>query len=599
MIKFPYGNSDFYNIRTSDMLYLDRTGMISALEQAGQQLIFLRPRRFGKSLLLSTLANYYDINRASEFEALFGDLAVGQNPTEEHNQYMVLRWDFSKVSAQGDTATITQQLFRHLNECMEGFITYYQGQLTVPIRIHAYDALASFESLVNAVKYSGHSVYLLIDEYDNFANEVLMQVRPNQQRYEDLVQSEGILKTLFKAIKGNASEGKVGRVFITGVSPVVMSDMTSGYNVATNIYLDDEFNALCGVTTAELEGLVTSIITECRQPDANVQTTLETMRLFYNGYCFCYDTTQERLYNPTLCFYYLRHLQKSCEAPAKILDGNLAMDAGKIRYIAGLLNGEALIRQIVDGQIPLLLDALEDRFGVEALREMQSGEKFMVSLLYYFGVLTITGRGVLGELAFGVPNLVIRSLYVEELRKRVLPDAQDTDKVRHLARHFYQTAELQPLAEFMENQYFAVFNNRDYRWSNELTVKTAFLSLLFNDTYYIMDSETALQRRYTDLTLIVRPNMRQYALLDMVLEFKYLSLADVTLTGEQIRAQSREESRAIPAVQAALQEAAQQLQHYREVLTGKYREPQRLRCLAVVALGFERLVWEVLPASPL
>ena len=218
----------------------------------------------------------------------------------------------------------------------------------------------------------------------------------------------------------------------------------------------------------------------------------------------------------------------------------------------------------------------------------------MVSLLYYFGVLTLTGRGILGELAFGVPNLVIRALYVEELRKRALPDVRDSDKVIHLARGFYQTANLQPLIDFMESKYFAVFNNRDYRWSNELTVKTAFLTLLFNDTYYVMDSESALQRRYSDLTLIVRSNMRQYALLDMVLEFKYLALADLGFTGEQLRQQNRETLQALPAVQTAMQEALQQLRHYRQILTDKYQEPQRLRCIAVVALGFERVMWEVL-----
>ena len=371
-----------------------------------------------------------------------------------------------------------------------------------------------------------------------------------------------------------------------------MSDITSGYNVATNIYLDSEFNALCGITTAELESLVEHLTTKCQQP-SGMQTTLETMRLFYNGYRFCDDMAQERIYNPTLCFYFLRYFQKHCEAPSKILDSNLAMDAGKIRYIANLVGGENIIRQVLDAESPLLLEALEDKFGVEALQEIQSGEKFMVSLLYYFGVLTMSGRGELGEMMFDVPNLVIRSLYVEELRKRALPDVRDTDAVHHIARRFYQTADLQPLADFMENKYFAVFNNRDYRWSNELTVKTAFLTLLFNDTYYIMDSETALQRRYSDLILIVRPNMRQYALLDMVLEFKYLSLADLGLSGEQVRAQQRETLAALPLVQTALQEARQQLQHYRNVLVEKYREPQRLRCLAVVALGFERLVWEV------
>ena len=594
MIKFPYGNSDFHSLRTEGYLYLDRTHHIPLLEMAGKQLVFLRPRRFGKSLWLSTLANYYDLNRAGEFAALFGDLAVGQNPTPEHNQYLILRWDFSKVSAQGDTATITRHLFDHINQAIKHFTVQYRQYLQSEIDILADNAIATFESLVNVVKSSGHQLYLLIDEYDNFANEVLMQTRPNQQRYEDLVQSEGILKTLFKAIKGNASEGKIGRVFITGVSPLVMSDMTSGYNVATHIYLEPKFNALCGVTTAELMQLVTIISTSCQHSSDNVQTTIEIMRQFYNGYRFCDDIAQNKVYNPTLVFYFLRHYQEYCSAPPQILDGNLAMDANKIRYIANLPAGKAVIANILDEQQAVKLARLENQFGIEKLHDIQTDPDYMVSLLYFFGVLTLSGRGVIGELILDIPNLVIRGLYVDEIKRNALPDAGDRHSLQRLTDTFYQTADLQPLADFMESKYFAVFNNRDYRWSNELTVKTAFLTLLFNDTYYIMDSETALQRRYSDLILIVRPNMRQYALLDMVLEFKYLSLADVGLSGEQVRAQQRETLAALPLVQTALQEARQQLQHYRNVLVEKYREPQRLRCLAVVALGFERLVWEVL-----
>ena len=593
MIKFPYGNSDFHAIRTSGKLYLDRTHHIPLLEQAGEQLVFLRPRRFGKSLWLSTLANYYDLNRAGEFAALFGDLAIGQNPTPEHNQYLILRWDFSKVSAQGDTATITRHLFGHINASIERFVQTYQSLLKFSVTIRSDDALFSFESVLSAVASSGHQLYLLIDEYDNFANEVLMQTRPNQQRYEDLVQSEGILKTLFKAIKGNASEGKIGRVFITGVSPLVMSDMTSGYNVATHIYLEPKFNALCGVTTAELMQLVTIISTSCQHSSDNVQTTIEIMRQFYNGYRFCDDIAQNKVYNPTLVFYFLRHYQEYCSAPPQILDGNLAMDANKIRYIANLPAGKAVIANILDEQQAVKLARLENQFGIEKLHDIQTDPDYMVSLLYFFGVLTLSGRGVIGELILDIPNLVIRGLYVDEIKRNALPDAGDRHSLQRLTDTFYQTADLQSLADFMESKYFAVFNNRDYRWSNELTVKTAFLTLLFNDTYYIMDSETALQRRYSDLILIVRPNMRQYALLDMVLEFKYLSLADVGLSGEQVRAQQRETLAALPLVQTALQEARQQLQHYRKVLVEKYREPQRLRCLAVVALGFERLVWEI------
>ena len=595
MIKFPYGISDFHRIRTDGYRYIDRTAFIPTLEEAGRQLIFLRPRRFGKSLLLSMLANYYDVRTAGDFDTLFGDLAIGQQPTAEHNQYLILRWDFSKVSAQGDLEQVKRNLFAHVNTAIQGFQTYYQQYLTTTPQIYEDNAIASFESLCNAVQSSGWYIYLLIDEYDNFANDVLMQDTSNEQRYHDLLEGEGILKTLFKIIKASASEGKISRVFITGVSPVVLSDMTSGYNVATSIYLDEDFNTLCGLHESELKTLVQHTVQGCGLPDTQASVVMETLQQFYNGYRFCSDMAQPTVYNPTLCFYFLRHYQKKCQPPEKMLDSNLAMDAGRIRYIAALPNGHSIIDQIVDDENPVTLQALEDQFGVGKLREVQHDSRYMLSLLYFFGVLTIRDIGELGKLVLGVPNLVIRGLYVESLKRHALPRPQDDQLAENLAEQFYQTADLQPLVDFMEHKYFAVFSNRDYCWSNELTVKTAFLTLLFNDTWYIMDSETALHRRYSDLVMIIRPSMRHYATLkDFIFEFKYLKLDDLKLTGAQLREKSTTELEAMPQVQQALQDALVQLQAYRPVLEEKYQQPERLYCLAVVALGFERVVWQIL-----
>ena len=595
MLKFPYAISDFYTLRREGYLYLDRTKAVPVLEEAGRQLVFLRPRRFGKSLLLSLLANYYDVNTLDKFEMLFGDLAVGRNPTAERNQYLILRLDFSKVSAKGNVEDIQRSLFIHINQSIQDFMQRYQPLLKHPVVIMA-DALGSFQSVMDAVKNSGHSIYLLVDEYDNFANEVLVHDVGNRQRYSDLLESEGVVKTLFKIIKAGASEGKIARVFITGVSPLVLSDMTSGYNVATNIYLDEDFNNLCGISEPELTGLVDEVVQACGLPTSETSVVLETMRQFYNGYRFCPDISLPTLYNPTLCFYFLRAYQKRCRPPEQMLDGNLAMDASRISYIANLPGGASVIGNILDEQNPVLLPYLESQFGVEQLHRLQHDARYMVSLLYFFGVLTIGGLGgELEELRLEVPNRVIYALYVDTLREKALPDLAQRREVEGLAKQFYQTAELQPLADYLENSYFKVFNNRDYRWGNELTIKAAFMSLLFDDTYYIMDSEAALQRRYADLLMIIRPDMRRLAALqDIVLEFKYLSLADVGMTAETLREQSRETLQQLPVVQSVLQSALVQLRDYQRVLMEKYREPQRLRCLAVVAIGFERVVWESL-----
>lgn len=594
MIRFPYGISNFLAIRTEGYLYLDRTQHITVLEEVGKQLIFLRPRRFGKSLLLSTLANYYDIKNTEQFNTLFSGLEVGRNPTPEHNCYLILRWDFSKVSAQGSIESIKSNLFAVLNQEFEGFVETYRQYLHTSVTIRE-DALASFMAVLNSVHLSGQQLYLLIDEYDNFANEVLVRDPRNSRHYQDLLEGEGILKSLFKIIKASAAEGKIARVFITGVSPLVLADMTSGYNVAIDISLMPRFNALCGITQQELNGLVTEVLQDCKQDETQRDGLLQTLKQFYNGYRFCDQLDKPLLYNPILCFYFLRYYQEECKPPRQMLDGNLMMDAARVRYLASQPSGTDVVERILDEENLITLEVLENRFGVEKLADLQQDERYLLSLLYYFGVLTIVNIDLLGKLILGIPNLVTRALYVDELRQRILPAAKDRIAVANMAEKFYQSADLQPLADYLEQKYFAAFNNRDYAWSNELTIKTAFLTLLFNDIYYMVDSETALQRRYADLVLVIRPSMRQYfSLKDLVLEFKYLSLADLKLTGEQVRELSRENLAQLPVVQTALTAALQQLQHYRTVLVEKYQEPQRLYCIAVIALGFDRVVWQTL-----
>ena len=196
MLKFPYGISAFYKVRTGGYVYVDRTDRIPLVEEAGDHLVFLRPRRFGKSLWLSTLENYYDVAKAAEFERLFGGLAIGRKPTPRHNTYFILRWDFSLVSAQGGIEEIGRAMHNHINGCIEQFSARYQKWLTHPITLHPTDAIRSFQSLLAAVNVSPHRLYLLIDEYDNFANEVLMShVAEGSDRYKALLYGEGLLKT--------------------------------------------------------------------------------------------------------------------------------------------------------------------------------------------------------------------------------------------------------------------------------------------------------------------------------------------------------------------------------------------------------------------
>ncbi|MDM8530683.1 AAA family ATPase [Anaerolineales bacterium HSG25] len=595
MLKFPYGLSSYYDIITEGYIYVDRTQYIRTIEDAGKHLLFLRPRRFGKSLWLSTLFAYYDLDKADEFGRLFSHLAIGQNPTPLHNQYFILKWDFSNVSPLGNAEQIQQSLYDYLNDTIKAFRVEYRHLLTDAtdlIEIHPTNALSSFQSLLLAVRQTSHKLYLLIDEYDNFANELLMGQRDiDPDRYKTLVHGEGCLKLLFKVIKSAASDGGIDRTFITGVSPVVMSDVTSGHNIAKNIYLDHRLNDLCGFTEAEVIDMVDQIAQTC-QPMLNTDEVVSVMRTFYDGYSFAEDN-KTLIYNPTLTLYFFEHLKQQCKYPSRILDSNLAMDRNKIIYISRLVNGNQIIMEALNETEPVTIHALADRFGVEDILYNAKDNRFMVSLLYYFGVLTLTDqRSEFGDLVFTIPNLVIRQLYVERLQELLYPEATDKNEAINVARMFYRTADLAPVAEFIENHYFKLFDNRDYRWANELTLKTVFLTLLFNDTFYIMDSETVLDRHYADMTMIVRPDMRQYQLLDFLFEFKYISLKTLGLTADEIQQKDYATLKALPKVTAQLDKAKTKLTGYQQTVQQKVGSGLRLHTYAVVSLGFERLVWE-------
>jgi hypothetical protein len=588
-MKFPYGISDFNAIISENYFYIDRTDRIPLIEQAGKQLLFLRPRRFGKSLLLNMLANYYDLAKAEQFESLFGTLKIGSNPTPKHNQYLVMTWDFSAVLPMGSTLELKSTLYKHINSWIAGFAATYQRWLPTAIELSD-DGNVSLHNLLNVVRQTDYKLYLFIDEYDNFANEVMAAQVREEPRYAELVYGEGLLKSVFKNIKIATTGKGLDRVFITGVSPVVMADMSSGYNVATNIYHLSEFNDLCGFHDTEIQQTLQQIAEYCQMSETEWQTALTVMRQFYNGYCFN-QRDKGMVYNPTLALHFFRHFAHYCEYPDDLLDYNLAMDRNRLNYIAKLPHGREVIEKALDESKPLTVPKLHDRFGVEDLLKSEPHEKELASLLYYLGVLTLDGTTPFGDLKLRIPNLVIRSLYVEKLQELLLPKVHDEDY--HEAKQiFLSTGDLQPLCDFIEPR-FAVFSNRDYRWNAEVAVKTAFLMFLFDDRLYIIDSEPELNRRYADLVMIVRPDARCYQILDHLLEFKFLSLhKDLNLTAEQIRAFSREQINALVPVQTAFAQATAQLQSYRSTLEKIYGDRLQLKMATVVALGFERLVWQ-------
>ncbi|MEM7133953.1 MAG: AAA family ATPase [Chloroflexota bacterium] len=445
-LRFPYAVRDFEKIIRDGHIYLDRTHYIPVMENWGYELLLMRPRRFGKSLWLSTLMNYYDVAKADEFEQLFGALAVGQEPTPLHNSYLVMRWDFSRVSPQGSIEQIQESLNNHVNSRIHIFQQDYGEQLVFPFRIDPDDALTSFDALVNVVRQSGQKLYLFVDEYDNFANEIMMassQGRRSgmQQRYLDLVKGEGIFKTFFKNLKSAGSGDGLERIFMTGVSPIVLNDVTSGANVFQNITWEPEFNELCGFTAAEIRGLAQEVVEACQLPAHHVEQIVSLMYNYYNGSRFIdeYEDAQEgtkevpKVYNPTLALYFFDHFQRKCRYPKQIIDENLVPDDSKLAYIAGFEQGKALLENVLSAEKTVSVQTLRRNFGVRDLFDHTLQQDGLAVLLCYLGGLTSSGDLPDGGNTLEIPNLVMRKLYAE----RILAQMTQHDNAKIDAAHLH------------------------------------------------------------------------------------------------------------------------------------------------------------------
>ncbi|MCP4663367.1 MAG: AAA family ATPase, partial [bacterium] len=329
MIRFPYGIADFQKIRRKGMFYLDRTAGIREVERLGETLVFLRPRRFGKSLWLRTLAAYYDLRLADDFDTLFGSLEAGREPTPERGGYFVLQWNFSEVSARGSVDDIARQLHGYVNRRIQDFLVAYKDHLPGSVTIEPDDATDTLRHLLTWICETPFRLCLLIDEYDNFVNEIMAQ---DAATYHALFENDGPFKELFKSVKSGTEGQGLDRVFVTGVSPVALNDLTSGFNNADDVSHHPALATLCGFREEEIRDAVERIAAE-RSLEATPEEMLEVMRTWYNGYRFTEDAV-DLVYNPTNVLYFLKHLAEFGKPPKELHDQNLRTDQGKLAFLA-------------------------------------------------------------------------------------------------------------------------------------------------------------------------------------------------------------------------------------------------------------------------
>ncbi len=602
-MKLPYGIADFHSLITQGYTYVDRTAHVHTMEELGRSLLFVRPRRFGKSLWLHTLSTYYDLRRRDEHQLLFGDLAIGREPTALAHRYFVLEWNFSNIdplgAGSGDpVAGIGALLEDYVNGTIENFLTDYRDHLDTPVRIEK-SAVRTFGNLLTAIRQTPYKLYLLIDEYDNFANEILIG---DETTYRRLIGADGPFKRLMKQVKA-ATEGRgVERLFLTGVTPLVLSDLTSGLNIAENVSLEESLNALCGFTEAEVAGLLEKIVAE-RGGGASVDEARDMLRTWYNGYRFAAGADAE-IYNPTLVLYFLKHLQRKGAYPRQMLDTNLAADENKLRFLGRETGAGDIVAELVQTAEPLEVERVEERFTLSEMLDQAHRDKTALgSFLFYFGMLTIVEETPRRTLHLAPPNLVVRKLYVEQVLHQLLAGERAVPDLGTPAWELMENGDIEPLLDLIEAKLFPRFSARDSRWLNELAVKTAFLALLFQDVNYRLLSEPAIDgaaplgkgHGFADLVLLLRPDARATPLADLLLEFKLVKPEELGEDAARLDVLERETLAALPPVAAALEQATAQARRYRAGLLARYGDSLRLRSYAVVAIGFVRLVAREVP----
>jgi hypothetical protein len=337
MIKIAYGESNFKSLIEDGCFYQDRTHYIPVLESWGQKrFIYLRPRRFGKSLLLSTLNYYYGLQYKGLFEPLFGKTYIGAHPTPKAHNYMMLRFDFSGINTDTEEKTFDGFLFK-VNKAVEAFLTQYDTFFTkeqAKVILNHKQPNKIIQELLgyHATNRIQPQIYLLIDEYDHFANELISF---NYAYFSDIVTENGYVRKFYEVLKWGTGEGIIDRIFITGVSPITVDSLTSGFNIATNITLSADFHQMVGFDEAEVSGILASIDI----PEEQIPATINDLHLWYDGYLFS-RKAQNRLFNPNMVLYFAQEYTRTQEYPDEMLDTNIATDYGKIQKLFSIQGKE-------------------------------------------------------------------------------------------------------------------------------------------------------------------------------------------------------------------------------------------------------------------
>ncbi len=497
MKKIIYGESNFKKVKiNNDYLYIDKTDYIEKLEKTNESfLIFLRPRRFGKSLFLSTLQYYYDENSANEFEAIFNDTYIGTTPTPLKNSFRILFFEFSGINIDGGVKEIYSGFRDNIKMSISRYFNNYGYKEHI-------EALQHIKSPTGLIKYffevvEDDKIYLLIDEYDQFANAILAY---NMNDFLEIVGKGGFVRSFYEVLKGATQTGVVQKMFITGVTPITLDSLSSGFNIVKHITYNEKFNAMAGFTQEEVNySLEQSIFKVCDNMDK--EKLLEKLKTWYNGYLFNV-LADERIYNATLVNYFISEYDtKRCEMPIKMLDSNVASDYKAIMKLFNIGDSERnykILEELIEtGKVTGIL---KDRYDLN----QEFNQDDFITLIYSMGFITIKEQ-ITGELnIFEIPNYVIKILYFNyfavELQRR--NNFKQEDSFSQLLIKLL-LGDIEPFKRQLDVA-IKTLSNRDHYGFTEKHFHVITLAFLSFAEFYFIDSQPELNNKYPDILLIGR-----------------------------------------------------------------------------------------------
>ena len=524
MKKIPYGISSFEKIQTENYYYIDKTKYIETIENYGSVYhFFLRPRRFGKSLFVSMLHHYYDIKQKENFVPLFGDTYIGKKPTPLRNTFPVLRFNFSMVKIFGDLSEIKTSFFKYIQSEVEYFIDKYNDIFDFNIKDIDRIKSSNFEDMdilrdlfIKLRQKNIHS-FVIIDEYDNFANNILTE--HGEETYTKVTHAGGFLRSFFTNLKGLTDNREIDRLFITGVSPLVMADVTSGFNIGDNISQDPQLSAMVGITNEEARQILGyyNSFGIFNQP---LDSILNDFNQWYNGYSF--NQSLEKVYNTISVLYYIHQYIKTKNRPIVLTDENMRTDYGKFRFLIAAgkkLNGNFNILKDL-AQTNQTSSALVRSF---ALSELIDEDKFK-SLLFYLGFISISKMQPDNEYVFTVPNKLIKVIIWEFIQKAFVDVYDLKINQDYLKRAFKSMAlegDWKPALQYIMDRFYEAVSIRDFVFHEE-GLKTFFLAWLNLTNLFRVTSEKELNQGFADIYLEPEFRFGDYVKFGYVIELKYI-----------------------------------------------------------------------------